>query len=111
MNSTLNNLYDDEQNTNPITESLNKTSTAGSVVDNLPKMSDIRKTLKVEVDKSPILKYIVGSNANDGNIRRISSSNPLKTFDDSYRSKGDWYTNLGGETGVVTFRQTLGNLI
>jgi len=111
MNSTLNNLYDDEQNTNPITESLNKTSTVGSVVDNLPKMSDIRKTLKVEVDKSPILKYIVGSNANDGNIRRISSSNPLKTFDDSYRSKGDWYTNLGGEAGVVTFRQTLGNLI
>lgn len=77
----------------------------------LPKMTDIRKTLKAEVDKSPILKYIVGSHTNDGNIRRISNSNPLKTFDDGYRGKAEWYTNLGGESGIELFRKTLGNLI
>jgi hypothetical protein len=70
-------------------------------------MSELRKNLKDEVDRVPMFKYIVGANENNGNIRSITSQNPIRAFDNGYRGKPEW-TNKIDTDGL---RTSLGGLI
>ena len=109
LNSVIIGLYGVE--TNPVLNSIKNDKSSADIISKMPKMSDIRKNLKAEVDKVPMLKYIIGSVTNNGNIRNITSNNPLKVHDSGYGGKQDWFNNLGGEAGIESFRQTLGSLI
>ena len=109
LNSTITTLYGDE--TNPVSNTIKNDKGSSDIISKLPKMNDIRKNLKAEVDKVPMLKYIIGSVTNNGHIRNITSNNPLKIHDSGYGGKQDWFNNLGGETGIESFKQTLGSLI
>jgi hypothetical protein len=94
-----------------VTNTIKNDKGSSDIISKLPQMNDIRKNLKAEVDKVPMLKYIIGSVTNNGNIRNITSSNPLKIHDSGYGGKQDWFNSLGGETGIESFKQTLGSLI
>jgi hypothetical protein len=67
------------------------------------KMSDLRKNLQAEVDKSPMFKYIVS--AVDGESIRVIGSKPLES-DHYYGFKSDWYAKndregLGKDLGKL----------
>jgi hypothetical protein len=67
------------------------------------KMSDLRKNLQAEVDKSPMFKYIVSAVDAEG-IRDIASK-PLEA-DGYYGYKSDWYAandreGLGKDLGKL----------
>ena len=109
LNSVIVGLYGNE--TNPVSNSVKSDKSSTDIISKMPKIADIRKNLKAEVDKVPMLKYIIGSVTNNGNIRNITSNNPLKIHDNGYGGKQDWFNNLGGEAGIESFRQTLGSLI
>jgi hypothetical protein len=48
-----------------------------------PKIADLRKTIKVELDNNPLLKYIVFVKEVSGNLRELQNTNPLKQLDDN----------------------------
>jgi hypothetical protein len=100
----LTNIYGEANN--PINNSLSKKSDS-KIVSNLPKMGELRKNLKETVDKVPMLKYIVGVSENNGNIRHITSHNPIRTFDNGYRGKPEWTTKIDADG----LRTSLGGLI
>lgn len=100
----ITNLYGEENN--PINKSL-ATKNDDKIISQLPKMSELRKSLKEEVDKVPMLKYIVGVNENNGNIRHINSHNPIRVFDNGYRGKPDWTCKIDADG----LRTSLGSLI
>jgi hypothetical protein len=104
LHHKLSDMYGAE--TNPITKSLSHKSNS-NIVAKLPKMSELRKNLKEQVDKAPMLKYIVGVSETNGNIRSLHSQNPIKAFSDSYRGKPEWVSKIDAEA----FRQSLGSLI
>lgn len=104
LNHRLTNIYGEEHN--PISNSLSN-KTDAKIVSQLPKMSELRKNLKDEVDKVPMLKYIVGVTENNGNIRSITSHNPIRAFDNGYRGKPEWTTKID----VDALRTSLGGLI
>jgi hypothetical protein len=102
-------LYSDDNNI--VSQSLEKDNEKSMDIAGLPKIDNIRKNLKEAVDNSPMLKYIVGSNHN-ANYSQLKSNNPLKIFDtDGYYSKPAWFTSMGDESNIESFRITLGNLI
>jgi hypothetical protein len=101
----LTNIYGEEKN--PVAKVLSNKSDY-KIVSQLPKMSELRKNLKEQVDKVTILKYIVGVTENNGNIRHITSHNPIKAFaNGGYRDRPEWCCKID----VEDFKQTLGNLI
>jgi hypothetical protein len=103
-------LYNGDKD-NIIVKSLEKNDSDNAIVDSLPKMADIRKNLKDGVDKSPMFKYIVGSN-HDADFGKISSNNPLKIFDtDGYYSKPAWFSSMTSENNIESLKTTIGNLI
>jgi hypothetical protein len=88
----------------------------GSVY-SMPSMDDIRNTLKVEIDKNPMLKYIIASVSVNGDIRTLTKNpNPLKQIDGS-NSRYNYYSNSGRETwyqkmdDVESFKQQLSSTI
>ncbi len=46
-----------------------------------PKMADLRKTIKAEVDNNPMMKYIMCIHPVTGNLRELRNTNPLKQLD------------------------------
>ena len=48
---------------------------------NCPKMVDLRKTIKAEVDSNPMMKYIMCIHPVSGNLRELRNTNPLKQLD------------------------------
>jgi hypothetical protein len=105
----LNKLYSNPNNV--ISESLDSSDENSISISNLPKMTDIRKNLKDEVDKSPMLKYIIGSN-HDADYGKPKSINPLKVFsNDGYYGKPAWFATIGDENNIESFKTTLGGLI
>jgi hypothetical protein len=106
----LNKLYSDPNNV--VSESLDSSDENSISISNLPKMTDIRKNLKDEVDKSPMLKYIIGSN-HHADYGRPKSINPLKVYhnDGHYNNKPAWFTTIGDESNIESFKTTLGSLI
>jgi hypothetical protein len=84
----------------------------------MPSMDTIRNTLKVELDKNPMLKYIIASVSVDGNIRSLNKNpNPLKQVEGG-GSRYHYYGNSGGRESwfqklddVESFRQQLSSTI
>jgi hypothetical protein len=84
----------------------------------MPSMDTIRNTLKVELDKNPMLKYIIASVSVDGNIRSLNKNpNPLKQVEGN-GSRYHYYGNTGGRESwfqklddVESFRQQLSSTI
>jgi hypothetical protein len=78
----------------------------------LPKIDSIRETLKKEVDKNPMLKYILGTNQNTGNLRELKVQNPILQVENNnyYHRNKDWFTQMD-DAGVDLFKIQLSSLI
>jgi hypothetical protein len=78
------------------------------------KSSDLRKNFKAEVDKVPMLKYIMSSalevNGSDAGLTGIGSSNPLRVHHNRYYSPPAWFVTID-ENGIEQLRNSLGVLI
>jgi hypothetical protein len=80
----------------------------------LSKTAELRKILQDEVDKNPMLKYILGSNQVSGSLRELKETNPINQLDDRnnyYRSGNkDWFTEMSQDI-VDLFKIQLSSLI
>ena len=79
----------------------------------LTKMAELKKNLKVEVDRNPMIKYIMGSNQINGNLRDLDSKyNPISQFADNYYGKGSniWVESMNDEQ-IELFKIQLSSLI
>ena len=80
----------------------------------LSKTAELRKILKDEVDKNPMLKYILGSNQVSGSLRELKETNPINQLDDrnSYYRNGnkDWFNQMS-QDNVDLFKVQLSSLI
>jgi hypothetical protein len=89
-------------------------SDAKAIKYNLTKAADLKKILKVEVDKNPMLKYIMGSNQINGNLRDLDSKyNPISQFADNYygkRNNAVWVESMDSDK-VELFKIQLSSLI
>lgn len=77
INAVLLNIYDKS-----IVEEYQKifARSASSKYD-CPKMVDLRKIIKAEVDSNPMMKYIMCIHPVSGNLRELRNTNPLKQLD------------------------------
>jgi len=79
-----------------------------------PKMADLRKTIKVEVDNNPMMKYIMCIHPVSGNLRELRNVNPLKQLDtENYYSRSDdrWINRMDDgriEELKLSFGQIIG---
>ncbi len=79
----------------------------------LPKKSELRKIVKAEVDKNPIVKYVMGTHRLDGNIRSLGNKNPLANLcrdNYSYNNSKDWLAEMSDDN-VSLFKVQLSSLI
>ena len=81
----------------------------------LPKISEIRENIKAEVDKNPMLKYILGSHQVSGNLRELKNNkNPINQLDERnsyYNNNGkDWFSQMS-QDNVDLFKIQLSSLI
>jgi hypothetical protein len=64
-----------------------------------PKIADLRKTIKAELDNNPMFKYIMCVTPVSGNLRELKNINPLKQNDANrgyyYRDNNGWFTTIG----------------
>jgi hypothetical protein len=77
------------------------------------KMSEIREKIKTEVDKNPMLKYIMGTNQVNGNLTELNSKNNDILKESSYyygKKNKDWIEQMS-EDNVDLFRIQLSSLI
>jgi hypothetical protein len=77
------------------------------------KISEIREKIKVEVDKNPMLKYIMGNHQVTGVLRELKSNqNPIMANDRSYygRQSKDWIEQMSQEN-IDLFKIQLSSLI
>lgn len=77
---------------------------------NLPKTSELRKTMKAEVDSNPMLKYIMGTVSVKVGIRNITSKNPITNSTDAYNRNNDWTLKMTDDM-VDLFKIQLSSLI
>jgi hypothetical protein len=77
---------------------------------NLPKASELRKTMKEEVDNNPMLKYIMGTVSVKCGIRNLTSKNPILNSTDSYNRSNDWACKVSDDM-VDLLRIQLSSLI
>jgi hypothetical protein len=77
---------------------------------NLPKASELRKTMKAEVDNNPMLKYIMGTVSVKSGIRNLTSKNPIFNSTDSYNRSNDWACKMSDDM-VDLLRIQLSSLI
>ena len=78
-----------------------------------PKIADLRKTIKVELDSNPMLKYIMCVTPVSGDLRELKNINPLKQNDANrgyyYRDNNGWFTTIGDVNMLrVQFGQIIG---
>jgi len=79
---------------------------------NLPKIDSIRNTIRTEVDKNPMLKYILGTAQNNGNLRELKAQNPISQSEHNnyYGRSKDWFTQMSDDN-VDLFRIQLSSLV
>ena len=88
----------------------------GQSTDNfkLPSMSTIRETIKNEIDKNPMLKYILGSHQVNGNFNDLKSNkNPISQLDERhhyYNTGKEWLMQMSKEN-IDLFKIQLSSLI
>jgi hypothetical protein len=63
-----------------------------------PKIADLRKTIKAELDNNPILKYTICVMPVSGNLRELRNVNPLKQND---RNRDYYGSNVNGWFSVI----------
>jgi hypothetical protein len=78
-----------------------------------PKIADLRKTIKAELDNNPILKYTMCVTPVSGNLRELRNVNPLKQNDGSrgnyYRDNNGWFSTINDLDKLkVQFGQIVG---
>jgi len=111
INSVIENMYVDSQ-TSQYKKIFKKTELETEY--SAPKMSDLRKNIKAELDKNPMFKYIMCVTPVSGNLRELKNTNPLKQLDnyrDSYyRTNSDsWQTKIDDvDVLKVQFSQIIG---
>jgi hypothetical protein len=80
----------------------------------LPKASEVRKTIKEAIDKNPMIKYIMGTNQVTGMIRELTDKNPISSLDNRasyYTNSGkDWFAQMDSDS-VDLFKIQLSSLI
>ena len=116
MLTTFYNRYDDNGTLDDKDKYMNLIKVDAGDIYKMPSMDSIRNTLKVEIDKNPVLKYIIASVSVDGNLRELSKNpNPLKQIEGNgrYRHYGNsgretWYQKLDD---VESFKQQLSSTI
>jgi|688.fasta_scaffold03665_35 hypothetical protein len=78
-----------------------------------PKIADLRKTIKAELDNNPILKYTMCVTPVSGNLRELRNVNPLKQNDGSrgyyHRDNNGWFSTINDLDKLkVQFGQIIG---
>jgi hypothetical protein len=78
-----------------------------------PKIADLRKTIKAELDNNPMFKYIMCVTQVSGNLRELRNVNPLKQNDGSrgyyYRDNNGWFNTMNDVDKLkVQFGQIIG---
>jgi hypothetical protein len=80
----------------------------------LMKKTDLRRIVKAEVDKNPMVKYIMGTHRLDGNLRSLAGGNPISNLSNdnryAYNSTKDWLSDMSQEM-VDLFKIQLSSLI
>lgn len=80
----------------------------------LPAIDTVRKTMKTEVDKNPMLKYILGSHQVSGTLTELKSNrNPITQIVEcthNYSKNTDWIMQMSREN-IDLFRIQLSSLI
>ena len=81
----------------------------------LPKITETRENIKAEVDKNPMLKYILGTRRVSGNLRELKTNrNPVNQLDERYghynSNSKDWYTQMS-QDNTDLFKIQLSSLI
>jgi hypothetical protein len=81
-----------------------------SLKDKLPKVDELRNSIKEALDKQPMLKYIVCSQECRGDLRELRSTNPLNfgSGNSYYSKKSSWSTKFDN---VDKFKELIGNSI
>jgi hypothetical protein len=79
---------------------------------NLPKKSELRKTIRAEVDKNPMVKYIMGTHRVDGQLRTLGTKNPIANLcrEDYSRTSKDWFAEMT-QDNLELFKIQLSSLI
>ena len=77
---------------------------------NLPKATELRKTMKEEVDNNPMLKYIMATVSVKSGIRNLTSKNPIFNSTDSYNRSNDWACKMSDDM-VDLLRIQLSSLV
>lgn len=73
------------------------------------KIDDLRKEIKDELDKQPMLKYIVCSHEVNGNLRELTNDNPLSAFRNNYYSSPNSWNYKMNDT--ESFRKLVSQVI
>jgi hypothetical protein len=78
-----------------------------------PKMVDLRKTIKAEVDNNPMMKYIMCIHPVSGNLRELKNINPLKQLDTEnyYGRSDDRWLNRMDDDRVEELKLSFGQII
>ena len=76
----------------------------------LAKASELRKTIKAEVDNNPMLKYIMGTVSVRTGIRNLTSKNPISNSTDNYNRNNDWVSKMSDDM-IELFKIQLSSLI
>ena len=89
-----------------------KPSTSGQY--DCPKMADLRKNIKAEVDNNPMMKYIMCIHPVSGNLRELRNINPLKQLDAEHyyghRSDERWLNKMDDDR-VEELKLSFGQII
>lgn len=106
----INSMYNEDYTSDIVSISQESKDFCESILKN----AELRKKFKVEIDKVPMLKYIVSSgcesNNSDSGLNAISSSNPLKINHNRYYSPPAWFVSMDNNN-IEQLRNSLGVLI
>lgn len=110
INRVIDNIYDKDQ-TRQYKSIFKKDDSDKEYI--APKMSDLRKNIKAELDNNPMLKYIMCVTPVGGNLRELRDHNPLKQHDGNrsyyYRNNNNWFNSIDDVNGLrVQFGQIIG---
>jgi hypothetical protein len=90
---------------------VSKSKQSEDFLKSMPSMVQLRKNLKVEVDKVAMMKYIVGVafDSNESGLSHISS-NPMTMHHNAYYGAPEWYKTFG-EDKIEEMRNLLGGMV
>ena len=110
--SVLTLMYGTSEKTDPYTK-LFKSDT-NKIKHRLNKLSELRKTIKTEIDNNPMVKYIMGTHRVGGQLRELGDKNPISNVSNTnrnyYGNNNDWLS-LMNDTNVDLLKIQLSSLI